>query len=299
MIRPVVTAAWYLLLSCRPWQWVKNLFVLAPLFFSANFLDLRISLVSTAGFVVFCLLSSAVYLLNDLADIERDRHHPIKQRRPIAAGKLSPGVAWAAMVGLIAVSSSAAWVLDRAFFGVSLGYLALNIAYSYGLKRLVVVDAVTVAMGFVLRVWAGSILAEVVPTAWILMSTFFLALFMAFGKRRGELLEKDVVEAGQRVSLLYYEVRFLDSSIAIAACSSVMSYSLFSVSEYAIEKFRTEATFFTVPFVALGVLRYLHLVYSRNRGRDPTMALLRDVPLILTVGAWFVTIVTMIALARL
>jgi decaprenyl-phosphate phosphoribosyltransferase len=287
----------YLAISWRPWQWVKNLFVLAPLFFSANFLDIRISIASATGFVVFCLLSSSVYLLNDLADIERDRNHPVKGKRPLAAGKLAPSVASAALAVMVAVSLVSAWVLDLRFFAAGVLYMSLNLAYSFGLKRIVVVDVVCVALGFVLRVYAGSFLAQVDPTVWILMSTFFLALFLALGKRRGELLDTEVGEAGQRATLMHYEVEFLNSAIAIAATSAVMCYALFCLSDYAAEKFQGAPVYLTIPLVALGVLRYLHVIYHHKEGHDPTMALLRDIPLLLTIGIWFIAIVTMIAVA--
>jgi len=283
-----------LIQTFRPWHWVKNLFVVAPMVFSAHVFSASLALRFAAGFGVFCLLSSLVYGLNDIADAKKDRLHPLKKNRPIASGRLHPGAAWTAVIILAAIAVPPMWMLGREFFLCGAAYLILNLAYSFGLKKVTVVDAICVALGFVIRVWAGTALAGVEPTAWILMSTFFLALFLAFSKRRQEISYIDRAQYDADAALMRYTFQFLDNAIMVVSSCTIMCYALFCMSEYAMQKFNTHYVIATVPFVVFGMFRYFHLVYNRNRGEDPTSALLTDIPLQLSVAAWFGTFLAII-----
>jgi 4-hydroxybenzoate polyprenyltransferase len=283
-----------LIVTFRPWHWVKNLFVVAPMVFSAQALTVPLALRFAAGFGVFCLLSSLVYGLNDLADAKKDRLHPLKKHRPIASGRLRPKAAWASVITLAAVTMPPMWMLGREFFLCGAAYLALNLAYSFGLKNATVVDAICIALGFVIRVWAGTALANVEPTAWILMSTFFLALFLAFTKRRQEIAYLIRARNDAFAAPMGHTVQFFDNAIMVVSSCTIMCYALFCMSEYAMQKFHTHYVIATVPFVVFGMLRYFHLVYNRNRGEDPTRALLTDIPLQLCVALWFGAFVAII-----
>jgi 4-hydroxybenzoate polyprenyltransferase len=283
-----------LLQTFRPKHWVKNLFVLAPMIFSAQALSVKLGLQFAAGFAVFCLLSSIVYVLNDIADIPKDRLHPLKKNRPLAAGTLKPGVAWVSIALMALIAVPGAFFLDKPFFVTGIIYLLLNLVYSFGLKKVVVVDAICVAIGFVLRVIAGAALVKVIPTAWILMSTFFLALFLAFSKRRQEIAFIDRSVYDTKAALMNYNIQFLDNVIMIVSSCTIMCYALFSLSDYAIQKFHSRYLIATVPFVVFGIFRYFHLVYNRNRGEDPTAALLTDFPLQISIAAWVGTFVGII-----
>ncbi|MBD3321981.1 MAG: decaprenyl-phosphate phosphoribosyltransferase [Chitinivibrionales bacterium] len=284
----------HLFISLRPWQWVKNSFVLAPLIFTNQFLNYRLGFRFAAGFGVFCLFASTVYLINDIADREKDRHHPLKKNRPIAAGNLSVAAAWAAVGIMLAIAAPLAFLVDDQFFIISLVYLGINLIYSFFLKRAVIVDAFCVALGFVLRIWAGTAIANVEPTAWITMSTFFLALFLVFGKRRGEIVHIDREKYDSKAALMQYRPQFLDSIIMVVSTCAIMCYSLFALSDYARDKFGTDYLIVSVPFVVFGIFRYFHLIYNKGKGADPTDALLTDFPIQVAVACWLVTLVAVI-----
>ncbi|MBD3345784.1 MAG: decaprenyl-phosphate phosphoribosyltransferase [Chitinivibrionales bacterium] len=284
----------HLIISLRPWQWVKNSFVLAPLIFTNQFMNIRLGLKFLAGFGVFSIFASTVYLINDIADREKDRAHPLKKNRPIAAGKLSVSFAVATAVIMLAVAIPLAYLVDKQFFVISLIYLGLNFAYSFGFKKLIIIDALCVALGFVFRIWAGTAIANVDPTAWITLSTFFLALFLVFGKRRGEMVHIDRKTYNPKTALMKYQPQFLDSVIIVVSTCAIMCYSLFALSGYAKEKFGTEYLIAGVPFVVYGIFRYFHLIYNEEKGADPTDAVLTDFPIQIAVVGWLVTMVAVI-----
>jgi 4-hydroxybenzoate polyprenyltransferase len=283
-----------LVITFRPWQWVKNVFVLAPLVFSNQLLSLSMDLKFLAGFFIFSLLSSAVYGINDLADLEKDRKHPFKMGRPLASGAIKPTVVIVAVLITLFVILPLAFIIGKKFFLISLMYLALNLLYSFVFKRFAVVDAISLSLGFVLRVWAGSAIAEVEPTGWIMLTTFFLALFLAFCKRRQELLIIDKSEIGPTSALTQYNMSFLDGVIILAATCAIMCFSLFTLSDYALHKFNSKYLALSVPCVVLGILRYLHLTHFQNKGKDPTMTLLTDLPLQISILLWFLGMIGII-----
>jgi 4-hydroxybenzoate polyprenyltransferase len=279
--------------SLRPRQWVKNLLVFAGLIFGQKLLT---PAVWTAGgaFVIFCALSGAIYLLNDVADRERDRLHPRKRLRPVASGQLgvSAAVAWAVafVVGGVA---AAAWLSPR-FALVAVAYVALLAAYSAWLKHVVIVDVLTVAVGFVLRALAGTVVIDVEISGWLLICTILLALFLALGKRRHEYLTLDAAAIQHRPILGEYSAGFLDQMIAVVTASAVTAYALYTMSPETVARFRTHALPVTLPFVLYGVFRYLYLLYHRQLGGNPSDLFLNDRALLVNTAAWMLAVLAII-----
>ncbi|MDA0335979.1 MAG: decaprenyl-phosphate phosphoribosyltransferase [bacterium] len=274
-----------LLRSIRPRHWVKNAVVLAAVMFSEHLLDVDYLLRSLAAAGVFVLLSSAVYLINDLADIDADRLHPDKASRPIASGDLPRSVAITAAIALLMGGLSSAKLLHADFALVALVYVALNLAYSLGLKRAALVDILMVATGFLLRAVGGAIVIEVDISTWFIACTFTLTLFLAAAKRRGELVRLDADAPLHRVSLGAYDVGFLDQIMSVLASATLLCYALYAmgVGEGGITASRQMQ--WTIPFVLYGVLRYMYLVH-RGVGDDPTALLWRDRALQVNLLLW-------------
>ena len=269
-----------LIQALRPKQWTKNLLLFAGVLFSQQMTQPALVLRAAAGFVAFSLLSGLVYLLNDLMDVESDRQHPTKRNRPIASGRLPVGVAWAAMVPLFGAVVAISMWLGGGFTLVAGTYLAFNLAYSFALKHQVLIDVFIVALGFVFRAIAGvELLLPVSPqteiSPWLLMCTFFGALFLALAKRRRE-LENDPTAGKRRAVLLQYTPELLDSLLVIAAATSLMSYALYTIWPATVAKFHTESLLATVPFVAYGIFRYFYLVRASSGAEDPSQVLLTD-----------------------
>jgi 4-hydroxybenzoate polyprenyltransferase len=273
-----------LLESLRPKQWTKNLLVFAGVLFSQQAGDPVLLLRAFLGFVAFSLLASAIYLLNDIRDIESDRLHPRKMRRPIASGRLPVSAAWAALVPLVAVVAVLAWRLGPEFTWVMIAYALMNVAYSLLLKNVILLDVFVIATGFVLRAIAGvEVLVPVSPgtelSPWLLVCTFFGALFLALGKRRRELQNAGDDAARRREVLARYTPELLNGLLLISAASSLMSYALYTIWPTTVAKFQTEGLLYTVPLVAYGLFRYLYLVQESEGTEDPSTVLLVDRPL--------------------
>jgi 4-hydroxybenzoate polyprenyltransferase len=292
-----------LLQSLRPKQWTKNLLVFAGVVFSQHAGDVSMLLRAVAGFVAFSLLASAVYLVNDLRDADSDRQHPKKRLRPIASGRLRPSTAWAAVpVLLVAVAAIAAWLGPR-FAAVLVAYLASNLAYSFGLKHQVILDVFMIATGFVFRAVAGvELLKPVAPetqlSSWLLVCTFFGALFLAVSKRRRELATAGGSAQDQRAVLAEYTPELLDRMLTIAAATTLVTYALYTIWPTTVAKFGTEALIVTVPVVAYGVFRYLHLVRVSETSEDPSVVLLADRPIQATLLVYVVMALWILYFAR-
>jgi len=292
-----------LLQALRPKQWTKNLLVFAGIVFAQHASDPALLLRAAAGFVAFSLLASSVYIVNDLKDVEADRLHPKKRHRPIASGALSPVVAWTIVpVLLLIVAVIAAW-LGFGFLLVLAAYLASNVAYSFGLKHQVILDVFLIASGFVLRAVAGvELLKPVAPetqlSAWLLVCTFFGALFLAVSKRRREQANAGTLASDQRAVLASYTPELLDRMLTITAACTLMSYALYTIWPATVAKFGTEALMVTVPVVAYGVFRYLHLVRVSEMSEDPSLVLLADRPIQLTVVTYVAITVWILYVAR-
>lgn len=275
----------------RPHQWVKNLFVLTPVVFAGRLLEYEAMVRASAAFVVFCAAASAIYLGNDLRDRDEDRQHPLKSKRPIASGALSVRVAVAAALGLLLLAMVGALQLG-APFAVVLGiYLVNNVAYTLGLKRVVILDVLLVAVGFLLRVEAGGVVVGVEVSSWLLLCTLFLALFLVVSKRRHEVVLLAAQAANQRQVLADYSPAFLDQMIAISTGATLVAYSLYAVDPATVLRFGSRGLLATIPFVLYGIFRYLLLVYQRTDDRAPTEALLTDRPFLINLVLWGLVVV--------
>lgn len=283
-----------LIRSLRPAQWAKNLFVLAPLVFAQRLLDLDAAGAALAAFGAFCLASSTVYLINDLRDREEDRKHPLKRHRPIAAGDLSPPAALVAVGVFGAASLGAAFALGAATGTFTTVYLVLNLLYSLGLKNQVILDVMTLSLGFVLRVLAGAAAIGVGVSGWLILCTVFLSLFLAFSKRRHELILLADGAADQRQVLSHYSPTFLDQMINVVTASTVVSYALYAISDDTVKRFGTEALIYTELFVLFGVFRYLYLIYQRPDERNPTEVILRDPPFLINLALWGLSVLAIV-----
>ncbi len=269
---------------------MKNVFVFAALVFAGRLGDPTSVLRVGAAFCVFCVLSSAVYLINDVLDREADRRHPHKRRRPIAAGEISAGTASAASMVLALAALFAAFRLSSGLGAVAVIYLALNLGYSFGLKKVVILDVMMVAAGFLLRALAGALVIDVEISRWLVLCTGLLALFLGFVKRRQEITALDG-GAESRPILKEYSLPFLDQMIAVVTGATVVAYSLYAFSPEVAQKLGTEHLGLTIPFVLFGIFRYLYLVHQRGVGENPTVVVMTDVPLILDVTLWGVAVV--------
>jgi 4-hydroxybenzoate polyprenyltransferase len=285
-----------LLRSLRPSQWTKNFFVFAGIVFALKFCELSLLLTVLAAFVLFCLLSSAIYLINDVRDIDSDRKHPTKQRRPIAAGELSPVLASTSAVLLAAVSLACAFGLNVSFGLIALAYFLLMILYTFVLRDLVILDVFTIAAGFVLRAVAGVVVINVVLSPWLVICTILLALFIALGKRRHELVSLAGGAVEQRRILDEYNPQLLDQLISAVAGSTVIAYSLYTLWPETIAKFGTHNLIYSVPFVLYGIFRYLYLIYHKGKGGKPEEIVLTDSSLLLDIVLWLGSLLVIIYL---
>jgi len=280
-----VSPALALLASLRPRQWVKNLFVFAGVIFSQQMLT-PLAWTALGAFAIFCGLSGAIYLFNDVADAERDRLHPSKRLRPIASGELSRTTASIFGALLLAGCLAAAVRVGVAFGLVALGYAALLTAYSVWLKHIVILDVLTVAAGFVLRAVAGAVAVDAEISGWLLICTILIALFLALGKRRHEYRSLARNAAAHRPILAEYSESFLDQMISVVTASTVTAYALYTMSPETVAKFHTRLLPVTLPFVLYGIFRYLYLLYRRDLGGNPSDLLVTDKALLFDALLW-------------
>ncbi len=272
--------------SLRPKQWHKNLFIFAPLIFSQNVFEWPLLQRSLLGFLAFCLLSGAVYIFNDLHDMEEDKRHPLKARRPLASGRLKKTHAWIAFILTGTGSLALSYALSPSFFAAALVYFVLQTAYSLGLKHIVILDLFIIAAGFLLRVVAGGLVIDVSLSPWILICIFLLALFLAMGKRRHELVMLGDEAQAHRPILKEYSPLLLDQMISVVTASTVVAYCLYTISDETVAKFGTTNLIFTAPFVIYGIFRYLYLVHRKSQGGSPEALILKDKPLFIALILW-------------
>jgi 4-hydroxybenzoate polyprenyltransferase len=300
---PTRSVALSLLVSLRPAQWTKNLIVFAGLLFGQRgnapaFLDPHAIERAVAAFLIFCALSGVVYLINDVADREADRVHPLKRNRPIASGVVPPGLAIGTALVLAAVALGGAWMLRPAFALVAVGYLALLALYSGPLKHVVIIDVLTIAIGFVLRAVAGAVAIDVRIDHWLLVLTILLALFLALSKRRHELVLLADGATGHRPILEEYSPYLLDQMIAVVTASTLVTYVISTVSAETVQKYHTDYLGLTLVFPLYGIFRYLYLVHQKEGGGSPADMLLNDRPLLACVALWALAVTLIIYLAR-
>ncbi len=289
--RPLVMS---LVLSLRPAQWTKNLIIFAALMFGQRLFDPISVRYALAAFGVFCALSGVVYLLNDVADRDADAQHPIKRHRPIASGAVSVRAALITAGVLAAVALAVAFRLRPSFGALGVSYLALLTLYSGPLKHIVIIDVLTIAIGFVLRAAAGAVVIAVPISHWLLFLTVLLALFLALSKRRHELILLAEGATSHRRILQEYTPYLLDQMISVVTASTLVAYAFYTVSPETVEKFQTHLLGLTLPFPLYGIFRYLYLVHQKEGGGSPAEMLLTDRPLLLCVALWAVTVATII-----
>jgi len=287
MLRDLISLA-------RPTQWLKNGVVLAALVFAGEFLNRAKLEQAVMAAILFCLISSAVYTFNDLIDRSKDRQHPLKKDRPLASGRLGAGPAMTLGVILMGVGLVGAWWLNWYFLIVALCYLGLNIVYSLFLKNVVIVDAMSIALSFVIRAYAGAVVIDVPASKWLLINTLLLALFLSFGKRRHELILLEEGATAHRKILSRYSPYLLDQCIGVTTASVVVMYMLYSFSPEVSDKLGTQNLFLTIPFVIYGVFRYLYLIHKEEEGGSPTQVLITDRPIMLTVCLWLLTVLVVL-----
>lgn len=276
--------------AMRPSHWTKNFAIFAALVFSHRLAGLYDLTTVALGFAAFCLISSSVYLINDLIDLEKDRAHPSKARRPLPSGRLSARAALGAAILLASISMGLGFSINLHFGLLVSSYLLLFVLYSLALKHMVIIDVIIIAAGFVLRVAAGAVAIGVEMSNWLIICTIFLSLFLALCKRRHELLLLGESSRLHRASLLEYSPHFLDQMVAIATACTVMSYVLYTMGSDTVSRYGTRNMVFTIPFVIYGIFRYLFLVYKRNLGGNPEALLLKDMPLALAIVLYSLTV---------
>ncbi len=280
-----------LLRTVRPHQWIKNLVLFAGLIFAGGLVDPELIRLAGSGFIVFCMLSGAVYIVNDIVDLENDRKHPEKKMRPLASGDLPIALAVGAGVALAGGGLAWAYGTHVTFGHVSLGYLLLNVLYSLVLRRMVILDVMSIAVGFVLRAAASvEVLRVAAPdtklSPWLLICTFFLALFLGLGKRRAEAISLGEGGSKHRSTLDQYPIVFVDGLIGIVTASTIVSYSIYTIWPGTVEKIGSAGLVYTIPFVVYGLFRYLFLVLAAGGGAKPSKALTSDTHLAVTVLLW-------------
>ena len=278
--------------AMRPHQWVKNLFVLAPVVFAKNVSHPDVIRGAASAFAIYCLLAGAVYTLNDLADVEADRVHPVKRHRPIASGVVPVSVAKLAIVLLVALSAAGALLLPWEFAAVATGYFAINLGYSSRLKKYAYLDVSCISAGFVMRVLAGGFATHTPISGYMIACTALLALFLGFGKRRHELATAGAVR--QRKALKAYTPRALNLALALTGFATVGTYLAYTLDPHTRELFRSEWLWLTAVHPVIGVVRFLQLVGSRPKAESPTQEMLRDSPFVFNLVVWMVEVVVIV-----
>lgn len=281
--------------AMRPLQWTKNALVFAAVIFTHQALEIGPLLVSIAAALVFCAVSSGIYLLNDIRDLEHDKHHPRKRFRPIPVGEVTVRQAATTSAVLLTAAFISSWLIRPEFTAVIAGYVALMFAYSYGLKRFVILDVFAISAGFVLRAASGAVVLEVPISPWLYVCTMLLALFVGFGKRRSELVLLESQAGRHRANLELYTLPMLDQIIGVLASAIVMAYSLYSFDAAAVPE--NKSLMLTIPFVLYGIFRYLYLIHRRNLGGSPETLLFSDRPLLICIVGWGLSSIVILSLS--
>ncbi len=279
----------------RPHQWVKNTFVFIGLLFGHAWHDPHLVMQAVIAFAAFCLVSSAIYTLNDIVDIEQDKQHPKKSKRPLASGSvsISAAILLAAILGTLGLVL--AYAASQTVLIILIGYALMNVAYSLKLKHVVILDVFVIATGFMLRILAGTLGIGIPPSQWLLLCGLMVTLFLGFTKRRAEIIALAEDKTAHRKVLEQYSPVLLDKMIGITASGVIMSYSLYTMNAETIRIHGTANLIYTVPFVMYGVFRYIYLLHHQNRGGDTAHDLVRDPHMLIVVGAWVLTTLLLIA----
>ena len=284
-----------LLRLMRPYQWVKNAFVFTGLLFGHAWHDPNLVAQVVIAFIAFCMVSSTIYIINDIVDLEQDRHHPKKSQRPLASGQVSITAAIILALVLGALGFGLAYGASKIVAIILVAYTLMNVAYSLRLKHVVILDIFIIATGFMLRILAGTLGVGIPPSQWLLLCGMMVTLFLGFTKRRAEIMALAEDKTAHRKVLAHYSPVLLDKMIGITAAGLIMSYSLYTMNPDTIRIHGTSNLIYTVPFVMYGVFRYIYLLHHQSRGGDPSHDLVRDHHLLLVVGAWVVVTIWLIA----
>ena len=285
----------------RPQQWLKNVFVMIPMFFGGSLLDPGDIRASVLTFMAYSFVASSVYCFNDINDVEADRRHPVKCRRPLASGAVSMGTAWVLMVLMLVVAAAFTAMLgDREHVlkvgAVLLFYYITNLAYCAKLKQYAIVDVCVVAFGFVLRVLAGGFATDIVPSKWLVLMTFLLTLFLSFAKRRDDVLRMNETGEPPRKNTIRYNLTFINQAITVSASVTLVCYIMYTVSPEVVARFGSDMLYLTSVFVLLGLLRYMQITVVDKKSGDPTKMVLHDRFTQLVVAAWALTFLVIIYL---
>ena len=272
----------------RPKQWLKNFFVFAPILFAGQLLNFDLMFKNIIAFIAFCFVSSSVYIINDISDIESDRVHKKKRFRPLASGEISIKQAKIFFIFIALITIAITSLLNIYFAVVIIVYFVINALYSYKIKNIVLLDVFFISFGFMLRVLGGAVAIDVAISSWMSLTTIFISLFLAISKRRAELSQSDLNDVNkQRKVLNNYDIVFLDQMNTIAATGTIICYALYTVSEKAVTTFHTDYLIYTTPFVIYGIFRYMYLIHRKNLGENPEQIVTKDIPLIINLILWF------------
>ena len=287
----------------RPWQWLKNVFVFIPMFFGGSLLDPSDIRASVLTFMAYSLMASSVYCFNDINDVEADRRHPVKCRRPLASGALPLASAWVVMALMLVLAAAVVTMLgdmQRAFRvgGVLLFYYVMNLCYCARLKQYAIVDVCVVAFGFVLRVLAGGYATDIVPSKWLVLITFLLTLFLSFAKRRDDVLRMNETGEPPRKNTIRYNLTFINQAITVSASVTLVCYIMYTVSPEVVDRFGSDMLYLTSVFVLLGLLRYMQITVVDKKSGDPTKMMLHDRFTQLVVLAWALTFLVLIYVVK-
>ncbi len=281
----------------RPNQWVKNVFVLVPLIFSKNLFNVPLFAGSFLTFVSFCLAASSIYIVNDIADIELDKLHPVKKDRPIAAGTVTVWEGWSIAVALFVISFMVLLLGDIRLTVITpiAAYIIINLLYSFVLKQIVLIDVFVIAAGFILRIIAGGYAIDVKISSWLIMTTLFISIFLGAAKRRGEFvhLSQSSDESSRKV-LINYDLSLIDQILSISSASVIITYALYTVSDRTVLAFKTEALIFTTVFVVYGIFRYLYLIHKMGLGESPINAIFTDKPMVINIILYVISAIAII-----
>jgi len=276
-------------------QWIKNLFVFVPLLFSMHLFESDYFLISLKGFFVFCLASSFIYIINDIVDLEADANHPKKKNRPLPSGRISKNNAMILSAVILIILVALTFTTNRSFNFFLLGFVVLNILYSFYFKHIVILDVFSIAAGFSIRVLAGAAIISVPISDWLILTTMFISLFLGVMKRHSELIQvSDSTTASTRKVLTDYSVTFTNQMATVAAAGVVICYALYTVAPRTVSVFGTENLIYTTPFVVFGIFRYMYLEYLNQKGENTTQIMLTDLPMIVTVLLYSLTTVLII-----
>ena len=285
----------------RPHQWIKNTFVFLPLFFGGHLTDAHLLRNSIIAFFGFSFAASSIYCFNDVIDVEADRRHPVKCHRPVASGAVSETLAYAMMILMLAAAVGVLTLLDTDDFvhtaAVIVGYWILNLSYCWRLKRYAIIDVCIISFGFVLRILAGGMATDIVPSQWLVMMTFLLTLFLSFAKRRDDVLRMNKTGEAPRHNTSRYNLTFINQAITISGSVMLVCYIMYTVSPDVVANFRTPYVYLTSAYVIIGLLRYIQIAVVDEKTGDPTKVILRDRAIQLVVAAWLITFLFIIYLA--